>query len=634
MLAAGHQPRAAPRRLRASAYGGPDGWAALRRASEAPPPAERAPRAERAERAGAQWGSRGARRAASGDDGSDDEEGEEEGSPRERAAAARRSLSWDARGAFRVAGRGAGAPAREGAAGRLQRERAAAPDPRAHSGAQRRLLERAAAAAPRAAAQRTAKPWRAKPAVAAAAAAAAARQPPPLPLPPALPRHADPFVRLGLSEAAGLALAAAGLRAPTPIQSLALPSLLRGASAAVLAETGSGKTLTYALPLLTRLYASWAGGARRARTPATACPQILLLLPSRELGVQAAAAAAAAADCVRPNDAPRAACVLPLLGRDKRAMAAVLASGGRAAPPATAEDEDSLSPGAFEAADLVVATPRAALTALTAGRLRLGRLDALVLDEADELLSPGFAADVKQLLRKAVPDAENARGVFGQPVQVVFAAATMGRAEWDGRLRAAWPGKLARIASPGLHRGPAALRQRVRAVAGEAERAAALLEALADWQEEGAESAPGLPALVFASSPAEADEVAALLVTAGLPAAAFHGRTRGARGELLDELQAGHLAALVVTDIAARGLDLPCVRNVVQWRPAPSAALHLHRVGRTGRAGAPGACQATALFDPGCEADRGMGAFALLAAAAAAGGSFGEGELIDTGRLE
>ena len=75
------------------------------------------------------------------------------------------------------------------------------------------------------------------------------------------------------------------------------------------------------------------------------------------------------------------------------------------------------------------------------------------------------------------------------------------------------------------------------------------------------------------------------------------------------------------------------MRNVVQWRPAPSAALPLHRVGRTARAGAPGPCQETALIDPDCEADRALGAFGLLHAALLAGG-FGEEELIDTKRLD
>jgi superfamily II DNA/RNA helicase len=438
---------------------------------------------------------------------------------------------------------------------------------------------------------------------------------------------------LGLSDAAGSGLAAGGYVQPTPIQTLALPTLLRGASAALLAETGSGKTLCYALPLLTRAYGD---RARVPRVPATSCPQLLFVVPTRELGLQVLAAAQAAALWCCPDDVPRPAAVMPLLGRDKRRAAAVMASGGRppAASPARGgggdEEDEPLSPAAFEASDVVVATPRAALQALHSGRLRLGRLAALVLDEADELLSPGFAPDIEALLALAVPARATCRGVFGQPVQLVAAAATLGRAQWDGALRRAWPGALERVASPGLHRPAAALRQRVVAVQGDAGRQEALLAALGDSGD-----APGLPALVFASTPAEADEVAAALAAAGLPAASCHGRSRGrSRGELLDELQAGLLAVLVVTDASARGLDLPCLRNVVQWRPAPSAALHLHRIGRTARAGAPGACQATALLDPCCAVDGAMGAFGLLHAALLNGGVFDDGELIDTRRQQ
>jgi superfamily II DNA/RNA helicase len=91
------------------------------------------------------------------------------------------------------------------------------------------------------------------------------------------------------------------------------------------------------------------------------------------------------------------------------------------------------------------------------------------------------------------------------------------------------------------------------------------------------------------------------------------------------------LAALVVTDVAARGLDLPQVRHVVQWRPAPSATLHLHRVGRTGRAGAPGPCAATTLFDAQDAADAAAATAPMLAAAAADGWA-ALGELLDTRR--
>ena len=491
--------------------------------------------------------------------------------------------------------------------------------------------------------RRTAKPWEARVSATVqqqrdANAAVAAL---PLPLPPAQPAHDNPFIRLGLSQAAGEGLQAAGMASPTTIQTLALPQLLRGDCAALLAETGSGKTLAYCLPILTRLYA-FAGAGRASalrRIPATACPEALLIVPTRELGLQVANTATAAAIWCCPDGAQREACVLPILGKDKEVLGAVRAHGGRknAGPPPQGEQGDATQAqlAAFEAADVVVCTPRAALNMLKAGRLRLGRCRAVVVDEADELLSEGFSADVRQLLASCVR--ADGLGVFGQQVQVVFAAATMGRAEWDTRIRAAFPGKLARIASPGLHRAAPGLQQRVLLVQGEEQRTAALLAALEDVDVGGAGEqggvAPGMPALVFASSPDEADAVAALLQAQGLPAAAFHGKVKGGRGELLDDLQAGLLAVLVVTDVAARGLDLPQVRNVVQWRPAPSAALHLHRVGRTGRAGAPGVCQASTLVDPEDTLDAKLGATPLLIRAAQLGWDQ-VGELIDTSRRE
>jgi superfamily II DNA/RNA helicase len=323
---------------------------------------------------------------------------------------------------------------------------------------------------------------------------------------------------------------------------------------------------------------------------------------------------------------------------------------------------DAEARAAFQSADVVVATPRAALDLFNGERLRLDRLRAIVVDEADELLAPGcvdtppirphtacllcsrkahrtflhthshihrFAEDVRALITAAAGG--DGTGPYGQAVQVVFAAATMGRAEWDGRIRGAFRGPLERIASPGLHRAAPGVTQRVVPITGEEARMAALLEALGAEGDESTATAPGLPALIFTSSTQEADSLAARLIEAGLPVAAFHGRVSGARGELLDELQAGLLAALVVTDVAARGLDLPQVRHVVNWRPAPSAALHLHRVGRTGRAGAPGACAATTLFDAD-DAEDAAAPTAPMLAAAAAGGWEALGELLDTRR--
>ena len=258
-----------------------------------------------------------------------------------------------------------------------------------------------------------------------------------LPLPLPVASNAHPFRALGLSAEAGEGLQLSGVSRPTPIQQLAIPALVQGTSTAVLAETGSGKTLAYCLPLATRLYAYAQLGKAHAmrRVPATACPEALIIVPNRELGVQVAASARAAAEWCQPdNDGPgpgtRQLCVVTLLGKDKMSTSRSGGGGdGRSAKPSAAslagawgggEDGsmgDMATDGAaFEAADIVIATPRTVLQLQKAGRLRLGRCRTVVLDEADELLSAGFVDDVAAVVRSAAGEA--GVGVFGQNVQV------------------------------------------------------------------------------------------------------------------------------------------------------------------------------------------------------------------------
>ena len=290
----------------------------------------------------------------------------------------------------------------------------------------------------------------------------------PLPLPMASATHANLFVRLGLSHEAGAGLEAAGVARPTDIQTRAIPALVQGMSAAVLAETGSGKTLAYCLPLATRLYAYKQLGKSQAmrRVPATACPEALIIVPNRELGIQVAASAEAAAVWCQPEDAPRTLCVVRLLGKEKAPSPA--SRKGAAAAPAPSDKRDVTWAGAeggeldtqkvdpqaaaaaFEAADIVVATPRTALTLQKTGRLRLGRCRVLIVDEADELLSAGFIEDVSKLVRSAAGEA--GVGVFGQQVQLVCVAATLSRETWDETIKPTFPVKMQRITSQGLHR--------------------------------------------------------------------------------------------------------------------------------------------------------------------------------------
>ena len=322
-----------------------------------------------------------------------------------------------------------------------------------------------------------------------------------LPLPLPLASKAHPFRALGLSAEAAEDLQTAGVTRPTPIQQLAIPELVQGVSAAVLAETGSGKTLAYCLPLATRLYAYAQLGKAHSmrRVPSTACPEALIIVPNRELGVQVAASARAAAAWCQPGDGDgpgtRPLCVVTLLGKDK--MSASAKSGGGSSAKSTAAaslagawggsegsavGDTSADGAAFEAADIVIATPRTVLQLQKAGRLRLGRCRTVVLDEADELLSAGFVDDVATVVRSAAGEA--GVGVFGQSVQVcgrnvdvslllqsrfltyrtlslqlVCVAATLSRQVWDEVMKPTFPVKMARIATEGLHRPTAGVIQ-------------------------------------------------------------------------------------------------------------------------------------------------------------------------------
>ena len=347
------------------------------------------------------------------------------------------------------------------------------------------------------------------------------------------PAPVERFGQCGLPAEPLLLLKQRGYEAPTPVQAAALPAALSGRDVLAAAQTGSGKTVAFLLPALVH------AAAQRALEPGEG-PIVLVLAPTRELGQQIHGEA-------RRLGAPfgcRAAALLG--GHDKGAQLASLRAG----------------------AELAVATPGRAIDLARAKQLRLSRVTFVVLDEADRLLSLGFEAAVRSLAAAARPDAQMLLFSATLPQRVAALAADL--LEDAVRLAVGDGGASADVA------------QRVEVLPSEAARLPWLLDRVAGWVDAG-------EVLVFASRTATCGGVAAALTAAGVRAAAMHGdMDQAARSAALAAFRAGQVHCLVATDVAARGLDVPALRTVLNFEPARDADTHTHRVGRTGRAGATG----------------------------------------------
>ncbi len=476
------------------------------------------------------------------------------------------------------------------------------------------------------------------------------------------------FVRAGLPREMVRSMNKAGLRRTTEIQRLAIPELARGEDVVILAETGSGKTFAYALPMIAAVGAPGRGGTK---VQGRCCPAMIVLVPNVELGRQVAHAAELASEWVgaaiaaehpaassAPPRPPPA--VFSLLGKEKKllrptaprqrgaaktaaikrkvrekalvraarvaareaAEAAARGEGASAAEASEAGEAAAAAAGSraseeanrgaargaavpagkkgskmrgdaevipeFRRAEILVATPARLLGLMRDGWVMPGRIRHVVVDEADEMLGRGFGAEVASVVDATFQgDGVNR---FGARVQYCFAAATM-REEGpilDALANTPRLDTLRWISTKQFGETHPQLRLRVREVSGDDGRDAALVDAL-----RGEDASR---ALVFVSSPAEADAVVKRLGADGFDAMAFHGRTND-RGVALDEFFAGDLSVLVCTDLAARGIDFPDLHHVVQYRPAADADTHLHRCGRTARTGQEGPFVVTCLVD-------------------------------------
>ena len=379
---------------------------------------------------------------------------------------------------------------------------------------------------------------------------------------------APSFIALGLSPALAASAAELGWAKPTPVQAAALPAILQGQDVLATAPTGSGKTAAFVLPLLQRLLTGPDDLSRRPR-PLRA----LILAPTRELALQTGE--------VLQRLAQQAA---PLLKT-------VVAVGGLSINPQMM----ALRGGA----QVVVATPGRLLDLLDHNALRLSDLAVLVLDEADRLLDQGFADEVDRLLAALPARRQTLLFSATLPAAVQQLASQLLHAPLKVTLAADSDLPLDALRDQGGAAAAAALPPAItqRAIEVHSTRRTPLLRHLIT--SEGWDRV-----LVFVATQYASEHVADKLKRAGVPAAALHGQlSQGRRTQVLADFQASRLRVLVATDLAARGLDVAGLAAVVNHDLARSVVDHIHRIGRTGRAGALGQAVSFIAADaPGSEA--------------------------------
>jgi superfamily II DNA/RNA helicase len=341
-----------------------------------------------------------------------------------------------------------------------------------------------------------------------------------------------PFSHLGLSDKVLAAVAAAGYPKPTPIQEQAIPHVLARRDIVGIAQTGTGKTAAFVLPMLTMLE----HGRARARMPRT-----LILEPTRELAAQVADH-------------------FDKYGSKHKLNVALLIGG------VSFDDQDvKLTRGV----DVLIATPGRLLDHFERGRLLLSGVELLVIDEADRMLDMGFIPDVERIC-KLVPFTR----------QTLFFTATM-------------PPEIQRIVGTFLH---TPVRVEVSRPATTAATVTQSLVATGREPHDKRDTLrrvlrdTGLKnAIVFCNRKREVAVLHRSLVRHGFNAVALHGdMDQPARMAALDQFRRGEAALLVASDVAARGLDIPEVSHVINFDVPHHADDYVHRIGRTGRAGRSG----------------------------------------------
>jgi superfamily II DNA/RNA helicase len=349
----------------------------------------------------------------------------------------------------------------------------------------------------------------------------------------AVPDSPNGFAALGARPETVEALEALGITSPFAIQTMTLPIALSGHDLIGQARTGTGKTLGFGVPMLNTVKSKAEG--------ANGTPQALVVVPTRELCVQVA------------KDLENAGKV--------RHIRVQTIYGGRAFEPQV----ESLRKGV----DIVVGTPGRLLDLVRQGHLNLGQVEVLVLDEADEMLDLGFLPDVERILEQTPSERQTMLFSATMPSPVVAMARrfmrqpTHIRAEEPDENRTVPDTKIFVYRAHSMDKGEVLAR---------------ILQA------EGR----GLT-MVFCRTKRTCDKVAADMQDRGFAAAAVHGDLgQGAREQALRAFRSGKIDVLVATDVAARGIDVQDVTHVINYQCPDEERTFLHRIGRTGRAGAKG----------------------------------------------
>ncbi|MEE8874492.1 DEAD/DEAH box helicase [Pseudomonas helleri] len=345
------------------------------------------------------------------------------------------------------------------------------------------------------------------------------------------------FASLGLSEALVRAIEDAGYTEPTPVQQRAIPAVLQGRDLMVAAQTGTGKTGGFALPILEKLFPN--GHPDKSQRHGPRQPRVLVLTPTRELAAQ-----------VHES--------FKLYARDLKFVSACIFGGVGMNPQVQA-----MSRGV----DVLVACPGRLLDLCGQGSVDLSHVEILVLDEADRMLDMGFVHDVKKVLARLPAKRQNLlfSATFSKDI-TDLAGKLLRNPE---RIEVTPPNTTVERIEQRVFRLPATHKRAL---------LAHLITAGA-WEQ----------VLVFTRTKHGANRLAEYLDKHGLSAVAIHGnKSQNARTKALADFKAGSVRILVATDIAARGLDIDQLPHVVNFELPNVDEDYVHRIGRTGRAGRSG----------------------------------------------
>lgn len=339
-----------------------------------------------------------------------------------------------------------------------------------------------------------------------------------------------PFSKLGLSSPILQAISEQGYQKPTPIQEKAIPAILKGRDVIAAAQTGTGKTASFVLPILESLKDAPQVRAKRVRA--------LILTPTRELAIQ-----------VEAN----------VKTYSKHLQLTSLAMYGGV-------DDEPQKAALIAGVDILVATPGRLLDMYTQRAIHFDEIETLVLDEADRMLDMGFIADINKILERLPEQRQNLLFSATLSQQVRFLAKTAIENAVEITIKV-------KVNKPKINQW---------LITVDKDKKSALLSQLIqenEWDQ----------ALIFIETKRGAAKLVSQLEKRGVKAESFHsGRSQAVREQLLKDFKDGSIQFLIATGVASRGIDIDNLSRVINYDLPDQADDYIHRIGRTGRAGATG----------------------------------------------